>query len=137
MRTSTLRARVLGNRKEPQENVIPMINIIFLLLLYFMIAGNLQPDYELVPPDSSSDSEPPKQLVVVTISADGQMTLDGRTVTKESLPQALSRIVGHERLKIYADGKTQALMISEVMKASANAGIHQFVLVTKTKRADG
>ena len=36
-----LRNRAVGNRATQQENVIPMINIIFLLLLYFMIAGLL------------------------------------------------------------------------------------------------
>ena len=34
-----LRDRIVGKRATQQENVIPMINIIFLLLLYFMIAG--------------------------------------------------------------------------------------------------
>ena len=55
-----LRQRVLGKGSSQQENVIPMINVIFLLLLYFMIAGNLQPDYDVSPPQSTTDAEPPK-----------------------------------------------------------------------------
>ena len=38
-----LRNRAVGNRATQQENVIPMINIIFLLLLPVALATNVDP----------------------------------------------------------------------------------------------
>jgi biopolymer transport protein ExbD len=130
-----LRNRIVGNRATQQENVIPMINIVFLLLLYFMIAGNLQPDYAVTPPVSSNDSEPAKRIPTLSVKKDGAMRFENRPVTWDELKVELSKITGHERLKIHADAKLDALTISQIMKSSAEAGVLQFVLVT-TRRID-
>lgn len=130
-----LRNRIVGNRATQQENVIPMINIIFLLLLYFMIAGNLQPDYSVTPPVSSNKSEPSKQIPTLSVQKDGAMRFENRPVTWDELKVELSKITGHERLKIHADAKLDALTVSKIMKSSAEAGVLQFVLVT-TRRID-
>ena len=128
-----LRNRAVGSRATQQENVIPMINIIFLLLLYFMIAGNLQPDYDVAPPVSTSDAEPSKQIPTVSVKEDGSMRFENRPVTWDQLKVELSKVTGHERLKIHADLKVNALTLSEIMKTSSEAGVLQFVLVTQRR----
>lgn len=128
-----LRRRAVGNRTTQQENVIPMINIIFLLLLYFMIAGNLQPDYDVTPPVASKETEPPKQIPTVSVTREGAMRFENRPVDMDKLKAELAKVTGHERLKIHADAKVDALTISEIMKASTDAGIVQFVLVTQRR----
>lgn len=128
-----LRRRAVGNRTTQQENVIPMINVIFLLLLYFMIAGNLQPDYDVTPPTASVESEPPKQIPTVSVTRDGSMRFENRPVDLEKLKAELSKITGHERIKIHADAKVDALKISDIMKAGTEAGVLQFVLVTQRR----
>jgi biopolymer transport protein ExbD len=132
-----LRNRVVGNRTTQQENVIPMINVIFLLLLYFMIAGNLQPDYDVTPPTSTNEAEPAKQIPTLSVKKDGSMRFENRPVTWDQLKLELSKITGHERLKIHADAKVEALTISEIMKASSEAGVLQFVLVTQRRQEAG
>ena len=47
-----------------------------------------------------------------------------------------SEIVGHDHVKIHADGKLSALAISKIMKSASEAGIVQFSLVTQRKVAD-
>ena len=131
-----LRRRLVGNKATQEENVIPMINVIFLLLLYFMIAGNLQPDYDVAPPFSTQETEPSKQLPTLSVKKDGSMRFENRPVTLEQLKLELARISGNEKLKIHADAKVDALKISEIMKTSAEAGILQFVLVTQ-RRVEG
>ena len=128
-----LRRRIVGNKATQEENVIPMINVIFLLLLYFMIVGNLQPDYNVTPPFSTQTPEPPAAIPTVSIGADGAMRFEGRKVTWENLQTELSQVTGHEKLKIHADAKVDALTVSKIMKASSDAGILQFVLVTQRK----
>ena len=131
-----LRQRVLGKGSSQQENVIPMINVIFLLLLYFMIAGNLQPDYDVSPPQSTTDAEPPKQTATVSVNKDGSIRFEGQPVSFEELQVRFSEIVGHDHVKIHADGKLSALAISKIMKSASEAGIVQFSLVTQRKVAD-
>ena len=131
-----LRNRIVGNKATQEENVIPMINVIFLLLLYFMIVGNLQPDYNVTPPFSTQEAEPSPQLATLSIGREGDMRFENRPVTWETLPGELSALAGHEKLKIHADAKVDALTVSKVMTMSAEAGVLQFVLVTQ-RRVDG
>ncbi len=131
-----MRNRLREKKTGQEENVIPMINVIFLLLLYFMIAGNLQPDYNVTPPFASQLAEPAKEIPTVSIEKSGKMRFENREIALEQLNAALSRITGHEKLKIHADAKVDALAVSKVMKTASEAGILQFVLVTQ-RRADG
>ena len=132
-----LRNKLIGNKATQEENVIPMINVIFLLLLYFMIAGNLQPDYNVTPPFSTQENEPSSQIPTLSIDADGGMRFENRPVTWEQFKAELLKFTGHEKLKIHADARVDALTVSKVMTTSAEAGILQFVLVTQRRVEDG
>ena len=46
-------------RKEPTENIIPLINVVFLLLIFFMISAKLTSDdaLRIHPPVSSGETE--------------------------------------------------------------------------------
>lgn len=128
-----LRRRVVGNRATQEENVIPMINIVFLLLLYFMVAGNLQPDFDVTPPFASRLAEPPREIPTLSIAADGAMRFQNRPIDLGRLKSELAKLSGHEKLKIHADAQVDALTVSEVMQSAAEAGILQFVLVTQRR----
>jgi biopolymer transport protein ExbD len=130
---AAMRQKIVGTRETQEENVIPMINIIFLLLLYFMIVGNLQPDYSVVPPLSTQMAEPSAQIPTLSVSADGDMRFENRVVTWDQFKSEITKFTGHEKLKIHADAKVTALTVSEIMKVATEAGILQFVLVTQRR----
>ncbi len=109
-----------------------MINIIFLLLLYFMVVGNLKPDHNITPPISAQISEPPSTIPTISVARDGKMWFESRNIKLEELRAELSRETNFEKLKIHADANVDALTISKIMNVSAEAGIYQFVLITKS-----
>lgn len=128
-----LRRRVFGKRKAQEENVIPMINIVFLLLLYFMIVGNLQPDYDIVPPSSTRQALPSAEVPTVSVDQDESLRYEGRPVDWEALKRELGAVAGIDKLKIYADAKVSALTVSKIMKSASEAGVMQFILVTQRR----
>ncbi len=128
-----LRRRVFGKKKAQEENVIPMINIVFLLLLYFMIVGNLQPDYDIVPPSSTRQALPSAEVPTVSVDQDESLRYEGRPVDWEALKRELGAVAGIDKLKIYADAKVSALTVSKIMKSASEAGVMQFILVTQRR----
>ncbi len=128
-----LRRRVFGKKKAQEENVIPMINIIFLLLLYFMIVGNLQPDYDIVPPASTRQALPAAEIPTVSVDRDDTLRFEGRSVDWDTLKRELGAVAGIDELKIYADAKVSALTVSKIMKSASEAGVLQFILVTQRR----
>lgn len=66
------------------DGMIPMINIVFLLLVFFMIAGQIAPrDPAIDLPASTSAGELATDQVVISIDADGALRVDGRAIDGE------------------------------------------------------
>ena len=62
-----------------EDGVIPLINVVFLLLIFFMLAGRIA-DAEKVavdPPTSTAAPEDHAGPTTIAIAADGQVFLDG------------------------------------------------------------
>jgi len=123
-------------RASREENVIPMINIIFLLLLYFMVVGNLSPDYNVNPPFASQEKESSSLIPTISVTKEGQLRFENVPVSWEELGNRLRSVSDLDKIKIYADAESDALTISEIMKTAANVGIVQFVLVTQKKMSE-
>ena len=135
--TKNLLMDKVGRKRTPrEENVIPMINIIFLLLLYFMVVGNLSPDYNVNPPFASQEKESSSLIPTVSVTKEGQLRFENVPVTWEELGNRLRNVSDLDKIKIYADAESDALTISEIMKSAANVGIVQFVLVTQKKMSN-
>ncbi len=131
-----LSEKIIGKKTAKEENVIPMINVIFLLLLYFMVVGNLSPDYNVNPPLANQEAESSTLVPTVSVTKDGELRFENQPVKQTELTGRLRSIGDYEKIKIYADAESDALMVSEIMKAAADVGILKFILVTQKKQVD-
>ncbi|MFK7890711.1 MAG: ExbD/TolR family protein [Granulosicoccus sp.] len=60
-----------------ESGVIPMINIIFLLLIFFMLVAQIDQYPDLEHPVSSSENSLAENSVEIVINEAGQLTVDG------------------------------------------------------------
>lgn len=128
-----LRRRIVGGKGKLEENMIPMINVVFLLLLYFMVAGSIQSDHDVLPPLSTQLAKPPHHIPILSVNQEGKMWFENRSIKMLDLKTELSRVSSQQKLKIHADARINALTISKIMNVSAEAGILQFVLVVQRR----
>lgn len=128
-----LHRRIMSGKGKQEENMIPMINVVFLLLLYFIVAGSIQSDHNVVPPLSTIVAKPPQHIPVLSVKQDGKILFENRNINMGDLKAALAKFSSQQKLKIYADAKVDALTISKIMDVSAKAGILKFVLVTRRR----
>ena len=81
--------------EQPTLNLTPMIDVVFLLIIFFMVAtkfAELERDIELELPEVASAAaltSAPKQRVV-SVQAGGQLRLDGKDVSTVQLKNQLS-----------------------------------------------
>ena len=123
----------LGGRKEEnkrRENVIPMINVVFLLLLYFMVAGTLHLDLEVTPPSSSATNEPPVSVPQIAIQADGSLWLQGKQIEMTQISVELSSIFKDHVVQISADAKTDTVIVAQAIDLLGEAGAKHISLLS-------
>ncbi|MBL4822152.1 MAG: biopolymer transporter ExbD [Colwellia sp.] len=80
------------NKKSADDALIPLINIVFLLLIFFMVAGSIQPSIpvDISHPIASEVDNPIKPLAVqIVLTRDNTIYWNEQEVTIEKVQQAM------------------------------------------------
>lgn len=78
-------------RASTEDNLVPMINIVFLLLIFFMVAGQISaPDGDILPPQSGSQKPVPAGQLELSLNADGDLLQAGQPLAIEQLPAVIA-----------------------------------------------
>ncbi|MES1923853.1 biopolymer transporter ExbD [Salinisphaera sp. T31B1] len=120
--------------RSSEDNILPLINIVFLLLIFFMLAGVLaqHPPFALDPPSTES-TEASTQLdrEVLSIAADGRLAFGGEPIESAQLSARLADWPHDKPLQIRADGKLKADALTGLFDTLRGAGIAEVNLLTQ------
>ncbi len=121
------------------ERILPLINVVFLLLIFFMLAGSLtaMDPFEVRPPESASDAPDEEQSLLVLVGADGRLALDGQVLEAAALREAVAaRLATAPDLstRLKADASAEAVRVVEVMELLQTAGVRHLQLLTVRDR---
>lgn len=127
-------------RRHHAINMIPLINIVFLLLIFFILTSTfrtIDPIDQQLPEADSGESGVPIE-VIVTVAADGELAIDGEPVRRAALPAAFGTLVAEQRtrLLIKVAQLASVAMLRDVMEAANAAGFEQVVLATRQALTD-
>ena len=117
-------------RRKPPESIVPMINVVFLLLIFFLMTAEISPPdpLEVTPPtaalEDSSDGE-----VTLYIGANGTLAHD--TARGDAALRALFAAAATAPvLVIKADAAVPATTVAALLPRLAGAGFTDITLVT-------
>lgn len=121
--------------RNDEERILPLINVVFLLLIFFMLAGRLAASdpFEIAPPRSASEGPAGARELLVLVGADGQLAVDGKVLDAAALKAAVAeRLSGaaDTRIRLKADGRAEATQVVVVMELLRHAGIERLKLLT-------
>ncbi|MDR5901311.1 MULTISPECIES: ExbD/TolR family protein [Halomonas] len=127
-------------RRDPVEvNLTPLIDVVFLLLIFFMVSTTFETRQalELTLPESLSGSAAEPSPVTLVVTAEGGYRLGTRDLDAESLGPALADEADQGRehgLVIEADAQARH---ADVVRALDQAGLNgiQRVRIATTERA--
>ena len=130
---------------EVSVNLTPLIDVVFLLLIFFMVSTTFTKESHLslnLPEASGEEStESPKQIEII-IDANGQYVIGGRSLVSTQIKTviaALEELSAHDKtipLVITADAKTPHQAVITAMDAAGQAGFSHLSLTTKKPTAD-
>lgn len=122
-----------GRTGELGFNMTPMIDVVFLLIIFFLVSSHLaqreaQMQLPLPEAQSGADVTPTSaRRLTLNVLADGSLILAGRPITLAELPQRLAEArteTDHEiEVRIRGDRQVPYQSISPLLLACARAGI--------------
>jgi|SRR6056297_3339210 len=131
-------------RRKPPETIVPMINVVFLLLIFFLMTAQIAPPdpFEINPPDVEQTGDPAEGAFTLYLAASGKLAYrDARD--QEAALEALqtdkaaycaeggcSQDVPPLPLVLRADAGVSGAALAALMPRLAQAGFAEIRLVT-------
>ena len=115
------------------DNLLPLVNIIFLLLIFFMIAGVVQKQKELYEVELGTaviENYVDSNDRTIFIRKDGTIVFNGKGVSDNELKSYLRKIEDKEKLVIAADGKITSERLNKILLILTRENIERIVLLT-------
>ncbi len=120
-------------------DLIPMINVVFLLLIFFMLTSTTTLQSKKVElPTAKTAEKNSKQFLIMTIDKNGFLELDGKAMTIEALPAHLEKKVNEKKntvISIHADKAIEFELFGKVIELAKQAGAEDFMLATEKDRS--
>lgn len=116
-------------------DLVPMINIVFLLLIFFMLTSTAMKSVLGVDlPEASSSTEISGKNLVIKISKDGVLELGDQVINSELLSVQLKdkfSLNENEIVEIHADKNIQFELFSNIIALARQAGAKEFIFATE------
>jgi biopolymer transport protein ExbD len=126
----------LGAQRRARIEILPLIDIVFLLLVFFIYAMLSMAIHRGIPvnlPSSSSSSIEKELVLSVTIKESGEILVDDDQTPLKGLAHLLKRRAkGHESpgILLFADKKVSCQLLVKVLDQIKMANIHRISLQT-------
>jgi biopolymer transport protein ExbD len=111
--------------------VIPMIDVMLNLLIFFMLISRyLPPSLDITLPEASSSAVEDQPGVMILMDMEGRLAVNGNEIDWEELASTLSTFEKDRQVRIAADRNTDYDYIVKAMDACAQAGLSRIALET-------
>ena len=129
--------------KSADDSLIPLINVVFLMLIFFMVAGHIEVSdgAEVAPPVSLSENKLLAEYLKVVVTKEGQVFIDGVLIEENQLTQRIfdySHSLDEDEksaIIVKADAELEVEQLQVILKQIKAAGIERLSLITSQDQA--
>lgn len=120
---------------ETEINLSPMIDCIFILLIFFIVTTVFveEPGVEIFKPDGTVDLDLEKNSIIVAITADNKVVYGGKELGVAGVGARVRALLAKDELPviIQADARADHGVFSDVWSEVKNAGARKISLSTR------
>jgi biopolymer transport protein ExbD len=130
---------------QPEVNLTPLIDVVFILLIFFMVSTTFQRESKIkieLPEASAEVVEEPRDVLEIVIDVEGRYFIDQEQVVNtelDTLISAIGKAIGTETdvpVVIRADRHTPYESVVRAMDATAQLGLVKMSLATSRPAHD-
>lgn len=128
--------------EQPTLNLTPMIDMLFLLIIFFMAATTFtseERNVEVKVPQVASGTglAAPTQKHVINVDRDGAIVMNSQTLTLAELSAALRQLVAQHPgsvVTVRGDGEGNLQNVAAVLSACKQAGVRDMAISVRVAR---
>lgn len=122
-------------KKYQFENILPMVNVVFLLLIFFMVAGAYStPEmFEVSSPNSTSSLQTDQIVTTIVVDQSGRIAIGETELTHETLIDFIRLNINTHPdrvIQLKADAKVEALEIVKLIELLSETELNTVHLLT-------
>ena len=128
------------NNRNIEINVAPLIDVVFLLLIFFMLASEFT-DFktiDMISPNQSKVDQLESNLpLIVNLSEKGVITIDTKEVSFNKLAQTVKNKLNNKKetkIIISTPNETKVNILIKIVDTIRGLGIENIALITKEKK---
>ncbi|WP_018624845.1 ExbD/TolR family protein [Kangiella aquimarina] len=131
-------------KEELQLNLTPLIDVVFLLLIFFMVSTSFKKESKIsldLPEASGEIAEKLPEVIEISINKDGEVFVNGEGLINrqlETIKDAIKQVANDPAtpLVINADAQAPYQSVISVMDAAGQVGFNNLTLATQQPKSD-
>ncbi len=117
------------------ENILPLVNVVFLLLIFFMLAGAFsKPDlFEVIVPSAENDNAADRKVLTMLINENGEIAHNQSILNEEELVKTIKDELEDGslvHLQLKADASMDAIRLIDLMELLSTTELPAIHLLT-------
>ena len=127
-------------------NMTPMIDVVFLLIIFFLVSSHLARQENHLPLDlpvaaTFQPEDPDKQALTISLDDAASLRVRGNIVSIETLRSLLGDLKSKDgdraAIRIRVDGQVQYALVEPVLREAALAGVTDASIAVRDKATRG
>jgi len=124
------------SRQSLDDKLVPLINIVFLLLIFFMVAGRIEKSHkdDIDVPKVNSSNELPSKAEEIVLLKNGKILSGERVFSVEEFTEQLPSLgLEKEYISIRADSSATAEQLAPIIKTLNSIGQKKIGLIAMSR----
>ena len=136
MRRNAINAAVKDD--ESEINLTPMLDVVFIMLILFIVTANFikEPGLEINRPDSDTAETQENAAILIAVGSNDEVWMDGRRIDVRQVKANVVKMLADNpkgSVVIQADEQAVADTIIKVMDGAREAGVNAISLASEPK----
>ena len=126
-------------KKKKEIDLIPMINIIFLLLIFFMLTGTVQKkqggEIDRINSEFSVSTNISDKIIAIQINNGNKIFFENKQINLEKVTEIFSNVNKNSKILLDLDKNSEVRILNKILKILRNSNFKK-VFIKTTKRDD-
>ena len=128
----------LIDEEEAAIDMTPMLDVVFIMLIFFIVTANFikEPGLDVNRPDSDTAETQENAAILIAVGPTGEVWMDGRRIDVRQVKANVVKMLADNpqgSVVIQADEKAVADTIIKVMDGAREAGVNAISLASEPK----